>query len=308
MTSDGPNIKRVSSDHGLESITLRSDVAARYIFLNEALLSATGFIKQDSLDKWRLSLKEVLVDEKIKDETRYLEKWVSELEKEIVTIKKEEIHNPEEFKDMAYLENAVKLLEKEFLNPQDHELRASNNTILRDYCKKFNRSIYEVSGGMSLPEDNYVNESGDEETSEEETSSDTNNDEGDDDNGSNEIGLGNTYYRVQKRLRIKGVEYEKGTYKRRHVEKKPATEDDKVSNEKEDDKVSNEKEEESKNEEVEESKNEEKEEPKHEGIAENNVKETEETQPLKQIQASSPVTEEDPDSTQVLSSTPQTLQ
>lgn len=307
MTSDGPNIKRVSSDHGLESITLRSDVAARYIFLNEALLSATGFIKQDSLDKWRLSLKEVLVDEKIKDETRYLEKWVSELEKEIVTIKKEEIHNPEEFKDMAYLENAVKLLEKEFLNPQDHELRASNNTIFRDYCKKFNRSIYEVSGGMSLPEDNYENESGDEKTSEEETSSDTNNDEGDDDNGSNEIGLGNTYYRVQKRLRIKGVEYEKGAYKRRHVEKKPATEDDKVSNEKE---------EESKNEEVEESKNEEKEktihaekeEPKHEGIAENNVKETEETQPLKQNQASSPVTEEDPDSTQVLSSTPQTLQ
>ncbi len=307
MTSDGPNIKRVSSDHGLESITLRSDVAARYIFLNEALLSATGFIKQDNLDKWRLSLKEVLVDEKIKDETRYLEKWVSELEKEIVTIKKEEIHNPEEFKDMAYLENAVKLLEKEFLNPQDHELRASNNTILKDYCKKFNRSIYEVSGGMSLPEDNYENESGDEKASEEETSSDTNNDEGDDDNGSNEIGLGTTYYRIQKRLRIKGVEYEKGTYKRRHIENKPATEDDKVSNEKE---------EESKNEEVEESKNEEKEEtiraekeePKHDEIAENNVKETEETQPLKQTQASSPATEEDPDSTQVLSSTPQTLQ
>ncbi len=84
----------------------------------------------------------------------------------------------------------------------------------------------------------------------------------------------------------------------------------------EDDKVSNEKEEESKNEEVEESKNEEKEEtiraekeePKHDEIAENNVKETEETQPLKQTQASSPATEEDPDSTQVLSSTPQTLQ
>ena len=289
-SSNGPNIKRVSADHGLESITLRSDVAARYILLNEALLNATGFIKQDSLDKYRVSLKEVLLDEKIKDETRYLENCVSNLKNEVETLRKPSTQNLEASSDFAYLENALNLLEKEFLNPHDHDLRARNNAILRDYCKKFNRSIYEVSGGMNLSEDNYENDSTEEKSSEEGvTSEDTNNDN--EDNGSNELGLGNIYYRIQKRLRIKGVEYKKGVYKRRKVERHEPEEKDTDRNQ-------------------EETKLEERPDNKTEKGRETQTQTEleQEPEPFKQPQLSSPVSEEDPDSTQILSSTPQALQ
>lgn len=80
------SIKRVSQDDGLESITLRSDLAARYIFLNETLLEGLGVVQVDDKFKKMLDLKEVIKDEDnniILDEMEYLRKWENQLKEEV---------------------------------------------------------------------------------------------------------------------------------------------------------------------------------------------------------------------------------
>lgn len=89
---DHSSIKRVSQDDGLESITLRSDLAARYIFLNETLLEGIGAVKVDDKFRTMLGLKEIIKDENnnpITDETEYLRKWKATLEKEVAQLEQQ---------------------------------------------------------------------------------------------------------------------------------------------------------------------------------------------------------------------------
>lgn len=87
------SIKRVSQDDGLESITLRSDLAARYTFLNETLLEGIGVLKVDEKFKTMLNLKEIIKDENnnlIIDEIDYLRKWQDKLQTEISKLEDEQ--------------------------------------------------------------------------------------------------------------------------------------------------------------------------------------------------------------------------
>ena len=83
---DHSSIKRVSQDDGLESITLRSDLAARYTFLNETLLEGIGAVTVDDRFRTMLGLKEVVRDDAgqlITDETAYLRRWEQRLQTEV---------------------------------------------------------------------------------------------------------------------------------------------------------------------------------------------------------------------------------
>lgn len=91
------SIKRVSQDDGLESITLRSDLAARYTFLNETLLEGIGALKVDEKFKTMLNLKEIIKDENnnlITDEIEYLRKWQEKLQKEVSQLESEQTNKP----------------------------------------------------------------------------------------------------------------------------------------------------------------------------------------------------------------------
>lgn len=91
------SIKRVSHDDGLESITLRSDLAARYTFLNETLLEGIGALKVDEKFKTMLNLKEIIKDENnnlITDEIEYLRKWQEKLQKEVSQLESEQTNKP----------------------------------------------------------------------------------------------------------------------------------------------------------------------------------------------------------------------
>lgn len=91
------SIKRVSQDDGLESITLRSDLAARYTFLNETLLEGIGALKVDEKFKTMLNLKEIIKDENnnlITDEIEYLRKWQEKLQNEVSQLESEQTNKP----------------------------------------------------------------------------------------------------------------------------------------------------------------------------------------------------------------------
>ncbi|GME77188.1 unnamed protein product [Ambrosiozyma monospora] len=82
---DHSAIKRTTKDGGLESITLRSDLAARYILQNEALLELFNIIKtpDDPIYKTGITLKESFPEEKITDLNEYLTKWRDQLSEEV---------------------------------------------------------------------------------------------------------------------------------------------------------------------------------------------------------------------------------
>lgn len=95
---DHSSIKRVSQDDGLESITLRSDLAARYTFLNETLLEGLGGVKIDDKFKQAIDLKDIIKDAEgniILDEDKYLEDWKKRLEQEVAAIENEQVTSNE---------------------------------------------------------------------------------------------------------------------------------------------------------------------------------------------------------------------
>lgn len=61
-------VKRVNSEGELESTTLRSDLVARYLFMNEALLNGLGIVKSSDLTVCvdNQSLEQLLLDTKAK--------------------------------------------------------------------------------------------------------------------------------------------------------------------------------------------------------------------------------------------------
>lgn len=86
---DHSSIKRVSQDDGLESITLRSDLAARYTFLNETLLEGIGAVSVDDRFKTMLGLKEIIRDDDntlITDETAFLRRWEQRLQADVAQL------------------------------------------------------------------------------------------------------------------------------------------------------------------------------------------------------------------------------
>lgn len=90
---DHASIKRISADKGLESITLRSDLAARYTFLNETLLEGIGAVEVDSKFKSSVDLHDVVTEQDgmpIVDEHAYLEKWEARLQEEVALLEKQQ--------------------------------------------------------------------------------------------------------------------------------------------------------------------------------------------------------------------------
>lgn len=95
---DHSSIKRVSQDDGLESITLRSDLAARYTFLNETLLEGIGAVAVDNRFRTMLGLKEVVRDDAgqlITDETAYLRRWEQRLQTEVRQLEQTAANEPD---------------------------------------------------------------------------------------------------------------------------------------------------------------------------------------------------------------------
>jgi hypothetical protein len=80
---DHSAILRVSSDDGLESITLRSDLAARYTFLNETLLEALGAVAITPAYREPLALTDVCVSDPAVSEHEYLQQWEARLRAEV---------------------------------------------------------------------------------------------------------------------------------------------------------------------------------------------------------------------------------
>lgn len=90
---DHSSIKRVSADDGLESITLRSDLAARYTFLNETLLEGLGAIEIDPSFRQTFDLKDVVKNPDgtlVRDELAYLEEWKARLAEEVALLEQEQ--------------------------------------------------------------------------------------------------------------------------------------------------------------------------------------------------------------------------
>jgi hypothetical protein len=118
---DHSSIKRVSSDGGLESITLRSDLAARYTFLNETLLEGLGGIKIDEKFKQTIDLKDLIKDENgniIIDEQAYLEEWQQRLQKEVALIEAEQKEQQEK-PDLSLNDKRLHLLDGPFVKESE---------------------------------------------------------------------------------------------------------------------------------------------------------------------------------------------
>lgn len=211
MTIDNSSIKRVTPEGGLESITLRSDIAARYILNQEALLGAFNLEKSSDPNDWSVGLKETLLDEKIADDTEYLKKWIAQLEEQTknkpdtLLIEKQNAPVNANFK---FLSEAIESLKQEYLSPDDAELIAKNNNILRSYSKRFGTSVYEVSGNKDGKNDDDDEDEDDDDGDVSKQGNDSS-DNGDDDKHDYE---GSVYYRLQGPMKIKGVTAERGTY------------------------------------------------------------------------------------------------
>lgn len=85
---DHSSIQRVSEDGGLESITLRSDLAARYTFLTETLLEGCNLIEISSIYKQSVELTDVLQTDK--SETELLLEWEQRLREEVAQLEQEQ--------------------------------------------------------------------------------------------------------------------------------------------------------------------------------------------------------------------------
>ncbi|QPG74346.1 hypothetical protein FOA43_001673 [Brettanomyces nanus] len=198
---DDSSIKRVTKDGGLESITLRSDLAVRYVFLNESLLDAFNLIKRDENEESSIGLKETLVTEKIANEEKYLSDWAERLKQDVESAGKNDISQRGEEKnrkldeELKYLDKAIESLKQEFLNPTDEDLRRRNDGILKDYTKRFDRVVYEIRDRVKQDDDS-------------EKDDEAESDDSDSDSDSQEY-AGTTFHRLSDPVRIGGVRYEK---------------------------------------------------------------------------------------------------
>lgn len=85
---DHSSIQRVSEDGGLESITLRSDLAARYTFLTETLLEGLNLIEIPAVYKQSVELVDLV--ETNKSETELLLEWEQRLKDEVAQLEQQQ--------------------------------------------------------------------------------------------------------------------------------------------------------------------------------------------------------------------------
>lgn len=227
---DSTRIKRTTESNELESITLRSDVVSRYLFTTETLLTATGFCEPGKIEDWKLGLKECLPEKKITDENKYLESWAKQLKSQIDHKKQDDKVQDELDADAGYLNERIESMKKGFLNPTDASLTKHNNSILRDYCKKYNRRVYEVHGSIqkNLDEENDDEDDDDDDDDENNGETDTDTEHGDENSTNHraEDYRGSYYYRLPHRMEIKGVVYSSGKYKKRKLDRSDSSDSD----------------------------------------------------------------------------------
>ncbi|KAG7722603.1 hypothetical protein KL933_000344 [Ogataea haglerorum] len=117
----------------MSSITLKADLAAKYVVQNELLLKALG---GQTEDVGHITIGDVVGQ----DSRAYLEQWKSRLEQADSEMETRDSADEE----LSELDAIIARLEKEFLNPADGALREQNNAIFNEYCEKYNKVIYEV--------------------------------------------------------------------------------------------------------------------------------------------------------------------
>ncbi|KAG7882948.1 hypothetical protein KL925_000343 [Ogataea polymorpha] len=123
----------------MSSITLKADLAAKYVVQNELLLKVLG---GQTADVGQVTIGDVMG----KDSLAYLEEWKSRLEQADSDM---ETRDPVD-DELVELDTIITRLEKEFLNPSDTSLREQNNAIFNEYCEKYNKVIYEVKENEDL--------------------------------------------------------------------------------------------------------------------------------------------------------------
>ncbi|KAG7863100.1 hypothetical protein KL939_000419 [Ogataea angusta] len=123
----------------MSSLTLKADLAARYVVQNELLLKALG---AETADVGHVTIGDVMGH----DSLAYLEEWKRRLEQADSEMETRDSVDDE----LAELDAVIGRLEKEFLNPSDGSLREQNNAIFNEYCEKYNKVIYEVKENEDL--------------------------------------------------------------------------------------------------------------------------------------------------------------
>ncbi|KAG7814146.1 hypothetical protein KL921_000420 [Ogataea angusta] len=123
----------------MSSLTLKADLAARYVVQNELLLKALG---AETVDVGHVTIGDVMGQ----DSLAYLEEWKRRLEQADSEMETRDSVDDE----LAELDAVIGRLEKEFLNPSDGSLREQNNAIFNEYCEKYNKVIYEVKENEDL--------------------------------------------------------------------------------------------------------------------------------------------------------------
>ncbi|KAG7837186.1 hypothetical protein KL943_001225 [Ogataea angusta] len=123
----------------MSSLTLKADLAARYVVQNEFLLKALG---AETADVGHVTIGDVMGQ----DSLAYLEEWKRRLEQADSEMETRDSVDDE----LAELDAVIGRLEKEFLNPSDGSLREQNNAIFNEYCEKYNKVIYEVKENEDL--------------------------------------------------------------------------------------------------------------------------------------------------------------
>ncbi|KAG7883815.1 hypothetical protein KL938_002400 [Ogataea parapolymorpha] len=123
----------------MSSITLKADLAAKYVVQNELLLKVFG---GQIADVGQVTIGDVMGQ----DSLAYLEEWKSRLEQADSEMETRDSVDDE----LEELDTIITRLEKEFLNPSDGSLREQNNGIFNEYCDKYNKVIYEVKENEDL--------------------------------------------------------------------------------------------------------------------------------------------------------------
>ncbi|KAH3662101.1 hypothetical protein OGAPHI_006282 [Ogataea philodendri] len=122
----------------MTSITLKADLAAKYVVQNELLMQLLGggVSEVDGVS---------LGDVYGQDAVEVLQKWKERLESPATIPTSNEVDS-----ELADLDAKIKQLEQEFLNPSNEQLRQQNNTLLEEYCAKYNKVVYEIKEDEDL--------------------------------------------------------------------------------------------------------------------------------------------------------------
>ncbi|ODV84292.1 hypothetical protein CANARDRAFT_24066 [[Candida] arabinofermentans NRRL YB-2248] len=222
-------IRHITSKDNLTSMTLKSDIASKYIVQNELILDLFKMIKKTNRSKVEgISLQETL---QIDDNVTYLKDWINQLENDIESLQKSDSNDNESKSDVDIeclkLDGMIKSLENEFLHPNDNELKLQNDKILNDYSQTFGKIVYEVKGNMTQDSDN-LNLGQDEDDEQEREISENNNDNNNGDDGSESTESNyksSIYYRLSKPVRFSDVDYQQGEYKRQKLDDEEKADD-----------------------------------------------------------------------------------